>query len=721
MRNGQLLHATRDWRCKFTPPGGSGGIRVPPFCLTYSSEFGRSDKVMPSLNVRIFDDFVLDNPFWIASADFSHSIGGLGKLRGYQPAAVTLKTTAPKRMRQPGTAEYKYTRAVHVQQDPFLRHRRGEILSTFYCDGPPKTDYLSIKATEQLLKDARQLLPGAKIGISIFMEEDYAKIAGKLLELTDFSELNLKYAARPKDSPVASSFLDQQQHAIERVLVEISAFCEAFAAKPVFIKLTREFPWLRPSKELKGLAENIQHERQKGRQLGLIVANTRKSKIPADLSADYHKSDFPGELSGGILAGEYLYIETYNLVQSVFSEPALAGVPLVATGGITAVSKLVELIHAGAVAVQVYSALKAYGFSYYEELRENLDLLLERSGLGSYTELIHVMRATGAKEEWRKIRLHALDIPIKKSTSVKADIDSQRQHWLKEIAEGLCAQILRGYSDDDVVRRLAKLPKKFAIAQDLGLPSVNSSLPEDRSEGSPDTTVHITVTRASFGAHILVYLMCNQCKRYVEDVVASTGELLSSLTDGRRWDLAVITEAYVEEISTNQAEGGSQPVILGRLLTSEYKLHHFVESLAEVDEIFHFGGREAKWTLRNLESRGELRHIEEKSAIKTDQLINWLRHSRGSKAGFLAKDPLAAAYVSLARGSEVHVGWREKIDLYLLGSRAFCEREGSDGLRRIYRDIASSRQTAELLLPGGQLSKVLESEIRVTWAPYLSI
>jgi len=569
--------------------------------------------------------------------------------------------------------------------------------------------------------DARHLLPDAKIGVSIFMNEDYSKIAEKVLDLADFAELNLKYAARPADISANSSFFEQQKDAINQVRGEISEFCGAFGAKPVFVKLTREFPWLRPCQELKDLADTIKNERRQQRQLGLIVANTRKSQIPADLSADYHKGHFPGELSGGILAGEYLYIDTYNLVQGVFKEPALAGVPIIATGGITTVSKLVEVIHAGAVAVQVYSALKAYGFSYYEELRENLDSLLQRSGLRSYADLMHVMRASGAKEERGKIRFHALDIPIKKSTTLKADIESQRERWLKDISEGLRAQILRDYRDDDIGARFAGTTKKVVVAQDLRLPSLNSFPRESVGKVSNDSTVHIMGTRASFAGHILVYLMCAEYKRYVEDVPGSAGELLSTLIDGGPWDLALVTEPYIEETSGSHSEGSAQPIILGRLLASEYKLHHFVESLAEVDEIFHFGGREAEWTLRNFALRDEFRHIEEKSTIKTDQLINWLRHPRGSKGSFLAKDPLAAAYVSLARGSEVRVGWREKIDLYLIGSRAFCDREGSDGLRQIYGDIGASRQKAELLLPERQLSKVLESEIRRTWAPYLNI
>jgi hypothetical protein len=71
------------------------------------------------------------------------------------------------------------------------------------------------------------------------------------------------------------------------------------------------------------------------------------------------------------------------------------------------------------------------------------------------------MRTSGARNEWRKIRFHALDIPIKKSTTVKADIDSHREQWLKEIAEGLCAQLLRNYDDRDIANGLAKLPNRF--------------------------------------------------------------------------------------------------------------------------------------------------------------------------------------------------------------------------------------------------------------------
>jgi len=40
---------------------------------------------------------------------------------------------------------------------------------------------------------------------------------------------------------------------------------------------------------------------------------------------------------------------------------------------------------------------------------------------------------------------------------------------------------------------------------------------------------------------MLAYLMSSQSKRYVEDVAASTGQLLRTLTDRGQWDLAAIT------------------------------------------------------------------------------------------------------------------------------------------------------------------------------------
>lgn len=139
--------------------------------------------------------------------------------------------------------------------------------------------------------------------------------------------------------------------------------------------------------------------------------------------------------------------------------------------------------------------------------------------------------------------------------------------------------------------------------------------------------------------------------------------------------MAVASEAYFSSLSQIQTNGQGQVVVLGRLLTTQYRIYHFAQAPSGVYELFHFGGREADWVIERLQGGTVLSNIEERRVIKTDQLINWLRHpSSSSSAAFLAKDPLAAAYFSLARGAELHTESEVNMDLYLIGREVFVRR-----------------------------------------------
>ena len=67
--------------------------------------------------------------------------------------------------------------------------------------------------------------------------------------------------------------------------------------------------------------------------------------------------------------------------------------PLVGVGGVGSAEEAYAKIRAGAVAVQLYTALIYEGLSLVGEIARGLDRLLERDGFGSVAEAVGTGRA----------------------------------------------------------------------------------------------------------------------------------------------------------------------------------------------------------------------------------------------------------------------------------------------------------------------------------------
>jgi len=271
------------------------------------------------LTTTIFRDWSLRNPLWIASADFSHKGKAWHKFLEVEPddrpGAITLKTTAPNKKTSLKITK-KVTVDIHSVRSPLTPKPRGQSSSSIYCDGPPEQEYLSIQETKELLAQARADFDDAAVGISVMMGEDYSSIAASLSDY-DFVELNLKYAARPNNDGRPFSFEEHQRHSLDDILANIAAFAGAFSGSTLFVKVTRELPWLRYScHEMKRLFDLLKDIRARDR-VGVIVANTRKARVPNDLIVDQNIRLTSDGLSGGIIAGDVLYIDTFDLIWSM--------------------------------------------------------------------------------------------------------------------------------------------------------------------------------------------------------------------------------------------------------------------------------------------------------------------------------------------------------------------------------------------------------------------
>jgi hypothetical protein len=535
--------------------------------------------------------------------------------------------------------------------------------------------------------------------------------------------LNLKYAARLRGNIKTQSYFEIHTARFDDILRHVVDFCDAFSNGPIFIKLTRELPWLTPCKESWQFLQTILDQAQRSRKVGLIIANTRQTRVPADLIHEQQKAAYPGELAGGVLAGEQLYIETYSLIRNFVAafRQHLTGIPIIATGGITTLSSFLEMVYAGAPAAQLFTAFRVYRIDYYKSLVRDLTALIENAQFPSYAAFFQFIQEE-SEQRLKTVRFHALHIPVRNREALLEQLRQQKQHWLRLIAKQGELEISQLYTDEEIEEGVTIGACHLMSAKQAGYPFLNATSKRYKKARLKRELerVRVACTRASFTGHILVQLLAGSGTTYEEEAFESNFKLIERMTLGGDWDLALLTEAYLEELCRyqDQLDESHRPVILGLLMSSSYHLCHFVSEFKEVTEIYNFGGKEAELVLERLADRNVIpRHIT-RTVVRTDELIVWLRYGRGS-ACFLAKDPLCALYMALAGSEKMHRQRDERINLFLLGSIGFCRRMGVEGLLRVYADIRAGRAQSKRLEADQALYRLLERETEQVRLTYL--
>lgn len=659
------------------------------------------------LSIQLFDNWTLINPFWVASADLSHNVAGLRRLSELEPppGAVTLKTTAPKK-RLDFRPTKKYSTYVTLHRDPFQSKPRAQSSPTLYCDGPPEEEYLSIPKTRDLLLFARDHLPMTRVGISVLMEENYEEIATALHEIAGFAELNLKYAARLSASQATESFLERQQQVLTSMIEHIENFCAAFSTIPVFIKLTREIPWLPVAcRETEQLVHSLSKVRA-NRQIGIIIANTRRQRVPNDLISNANQRRDVDELRDGILAGEHLYIETYNLIRNMalnYQRLASVDVPIIATGGITTLSSFIEILRAGAKAAQIYTGLHAYGIDYFSSLCDDLAKLVNDATFTSFQQLLAAVQ----REPNPRVRDLAWHIPMRDRKRIRQLLEENEDYSIRLIS-------------DDLRRRLQRTTYThptdqagLTTAATFGLPELSKVV----TDATPQLIrATIRSSGSNFDANILFRFMGTKNSDLAVEEFDRVTDLLDYIAAGEPWELGVLTEPYLTELQSLENQT-YQPVLLGQLLETEYVLGGFADPERATD-IYTFGGPESKFVLKKL--------LEEDfpevpiTPVKTDAVLLWL-HSGRKWLTLLVRDPLFTGYRMLSSKMKLEPFKRVGVPVYLLASRDYCARNSAEDLKALYAAVFEAQNTLISRSDDGEVDNLIREEAWKIWRRYFSI
>jgi len=619
---------------------------------------------MDNLKFNLFSDFEIRNPFWVASSHLTDSVKAISAFKPYNPSILTLKTTSEILSNQTSDKRRLFET---LQSDYAL-----------YCEGTKSKEFLDLEKTKQILEYCNQELPNTKIGVSVLLGEDYDHIQEELNGY-DFVELNLKYSARIEKDHRNQSFSDYHKNKYSEICREVIKFSDAFNHSTQFIKVTRELPWLTPCKEWFDFID-ILSERENN--IGLIIANTRKIRIPGTLlEIDLFKKT-PTELSEGVLVGSPLFLETYNIIRSLHLKTEKIDsipIPIIASGGIIGLSETLDILSAGAKGVQLCTALHKERHHYYAWLCGHLNDVIDRFEFSNYDEFLRLLRLEG--EVLKSKIISYLRTTNNFKVYVEKKVDSKKQEFKKilidYIKEGsndtLNVIENRDKSINDIINRhnlILPIPNIWTELQQAELFETN---PEQlKQELSEKKYFVISMLGASISHSIFLKLRDLFIPKLKVDRQDDSMRVIKKIANGKKWDLAVISENYFEILGEQNILREYCPVPLGAICKSKYNLKAFnTHENENITDIYHFGGAQSTKELESLISRnGSLEDVRIQS-VAMHQIARILTYPASHIAVF-TKDPLSSLYSILCDVELINIDSCYSIQ-WLIASNSFVE------------------------------------------------
>lgn len=598
-----------------------------------------------NLEIKVLENLVLRDPFWIASSHWTSEESVFKKLALVEPSAVTLKTTSQKKGGG-GVDPAGRKRVKRNLEDSF-----GNSFGV-YTDGPKKVELWDISTTFRKTQLARTLLPNSIIGLSVLQGEDYAHVADRLdLKQYGFVELNLKYSFRTVP-------IEQLPACFEDLKNDILEFFSVFGPLPILVKLPREIAQFFASVDFQDILTAINNMNG-----GIIVANSRRLRVPPSRSGQSP----PTELPNGVIVGEYLFLETYDLIRSLNSLDDKGSVPpIVASGGIVDIRGFLDIIAAGAKCTQLCTILDIHDPQIIMWFRNQLDALASESG--SFHALAEHMQADATF--WGKT--------VKKSSTFVTDIS----RLVDEVFQDSLDQI-----------RLA-----IAEAFTLELGGVSESQPRETIDKKvvADSKLRVAVIRGNMSTFLLS-LKCAREFGFQPRYFDGASDILKTLS----FDFAIIPEYLLDEISG--------AIKIGTVANSVYELRgQALTDIQDISTVYNFNGNSARRALSDfLESHKPLT-----TEIIRPKLLPLLRFWNEGSA-ILAKPPLSQIYgLFLPPEMSDHWNsvWQTQEPLILIASQDLAERDADfriaktimafieDERARIIQD--SSEATREIIDSG---------------------
>jgi len=577
---------------------------------------------VPSLKVRLNNGLELADPFIIASSHFTATKKAFEYLSVINPSAITIKTISKK---HGGESHDK-------KEDRILKavnNWNGNYIG-IYADGPKKTELLGPGLAHDMINDAKKTLPKSKIGISILQGEDYEEIKNLLAKgcKYDYVELNLKYSLR----------LDEdKKKEIERIIEEINTdceqFCKIFHEYPKFIKFSREMEVF-----LNELACSSFFETIETHKVVVIVANSKKCIAPPSYSSFKH----PNTLTTGVIVGDYLFLDTYNFIDSlnkIVKDVKNGWVS--AGGGISSIGEIIDCIALGVNSFQICSLIHRRGIFSIEMLRRQLSACFKHFKCNNFTDFNKLINSTPD-------RIEELN-----------NIFTNKQKVMKAIND-----------------QAGKLINAFMTeSEDSDL------LKHNFSESVNKDTVNLAGTNGSVLSYTLAFCLANGISNYNTKLVPS-----KEINKGD-YNSVIISNAYKDDFCKTHPDWVSS-----KIGNACYSLMGIAKDLNDIRRIFLFESLSSDKMKIEIQKKGKYEYKYIDPLALAPLLISW-----EDDMGILAKKPLTDLY-SILMPNYLSKKWHSLYDcnspIWLITKKELNETVSAD----IKKLIISIRSKPDLMV-----------------------
>ncbi len=549
-----------------------------------------------TLSVEPVPGLVLRDPFMIASSHLTESENALKQFAPYEPSALTLKTTSSLG----GDGRSGLSSRIKV----LIKDAYGRDAATF-TDGPKSLELLDVPTTVALTRTAERILPTTAIGLSVLFGEDYASLAQSLRPQDyRFVELNLKYAFREIAPNVLGTLISDY-------LEDFDRFVDAYGSRPLLVKLSREATQLLRFADFRPLLQRV-------RKVGaaLVVANSLRTVVPRS------RTEKKNELSSGVIVGEHLFLDTYDTIRMIHQQATSdsSRSRLIASGGIIDVADVLDIMAAGAEAVQLCTAFDRRGVRTLSVLRSQLKDLCQESG--SLSEYLSTLR-------------------------------SSDRAWTDGVTK---AHSIRATDHHEVRRRLDHETHELAhtkAALELECQAVRA-VSETSTIGDIPADLRFVLTCGTASSCLLVHLLTDEyfLAPVHFDEVSTFMKRLKDPTFS--WDFAILSESHLRYLATQKANAiaAGPPQRVEEVASAHWQLMGVGGvALQDIKTIYHFGGTGARAALTKL--LGQCQATPE--LIRSQMLHPILRYWDRQDA-IIAKPPVSQIYATFCP-SDIAANW----------------------------------------------------------------
>ncbi|GAA6199105.1 NAD-dependent dihydropyrimidine dehydrogenase subunit PreA [Aquicoccus sp. SU-CL01552] len=208
----------------------------------------------------------------------------------------------------------------------------------------------------------------------------------------------------------------------------VTEWCKQYYSKPVIVKLTPNITDIR----------NPARAAFAGNADAVSLINTINSIISVDLDQMAPEPTLDGKGTHGGYCGPAVKPIALNMVAEIARDPATAGKPISAIGGVTTWRDAAEFMVMGAGNVQVCTAAMTYGFKVVEEMISGLSQWMDEKGYAATSDFIG--QAVPNVTDWQYLNLNYVakakidqDACIKCGRCYAACEDTSHQAiWMKE-------------------------------------------------------------------------------------------------------------------------------------------------------------------------------------------------------------------------------------------------------------------------------------------------